>query len=119
MDPLRNMVVELLLVTCQAPPICEFQMRPDCIFACYIYIQTIALHVLKVPAIGAKQMLTLRILRGGGREPSLLISYSSDDVREARSKRCHEAYRTKKGQVCNDENLNPGQQSHADDNMPS
>jgi len=64
MDPLRNMVVELLLVTCQAPPI------------------------------------------------------FSDDVREARSKRCHEAYRTKKGQVCNDENLNPGQQSHADDNMP-
>jgi len=27
------MVVELLLVTCQAPPICEFQMRPDCILA--------------------------------------------------------------------------------------
>jgi len=56
------------------------------------------------------------IKKYGGRAP--FSDMSSSTNMEARSKRCHEAYRTKKGQVCNDENLNPGQQSHADDNMP-
>ncbi|KAG2560698.1 hypothetical protein PVAP13_8KG295700 [Panicum virgatum] len=45
----------------------------------------------------------------------LLVTCQAPPNMDARTKRCHEAYRTKKGQVCNNENLNAGWQSCADD----
>ena len=53
-----------------------------CVLIAYLHMlhlysdNCVALHVLKVSPISAKQMLTLRNLRGGQREPSLLISYN-------------------------------------------